>query len=140
MLHCGLDRSKFTYCGIYTTVKHRQLFIRVFLSLHIFYCKLQIHIGLKRINLCSVFVYPLPQILKNTLKCVILSAHKQPCHYHNSHFNSNSIFAGTYELDLQGPVFTHEPPHKVEFSNSTGGHIECSGHGSPEPEVSKSTV
>lgn len=38
-------------------------------------------------------------------------------------------------LDLQGPVFSHEPPHKVEFSNSTGGHIECSGHGSPEPEV-----
>lgn len=46
-------------------------------------------------------------------------------------------FAGTYELDLQGPVFSHEPPHKVEFSNSTGGHIECSGHGSPQPEVSK---
>lgn len=38
-------------------------------------------------------------------------------------------------LDLQGPVFSHEPPHKIEFSNNTGGHIECSGHGSPQPEV-----
>lgn len=42
---------------------------------------------------------------------------------------------GTFELDLQGPVFSHEPPHKVEFSNNTGGHIGCSGHGSPQPEV-----
>lgn len=46
------------------------------------------------------------------------------------------FFAGTFELDLQGPVFSHEPPHKVEFSNNTGGHIGCSGHGSPQPEVS----
>lgn len=44
------------------------------------------------------------------------------------------------QLDLQGPVFSHEPPHKVEFSNSTGGHVECSGHGSPPPEVSKLVV
>lgn len=41
----------------------------------------------------------------------------------------------TIQLDLQGPVFSQEPPHKIEFSNSTGGHIECSGHGSPQPEV-----
>lgn len=44
-------------------------------------------------------------------------------------------FAETMQLDLQGPVFSQEPPHKIEFSNSTGGHIECSGHGSPQPEV-----
>lgn len=43
----------------------------------------------------------------------------------------------TFELDLQGPVFSHEPPHKVEFSNSTGGHVECSGNGSPQAEVSR---
>lgn len=43
--------------------------------------------------------------------------------------------SATIQLDLQGPVFSHEPLHKVEFSNSTGGHIECSGHGSPQPEV-----
>lgn len=39
-------------------------------------------------------------------------------------------------LDLQGPIFLHEPPHRVEFSNNSGGLIECSGHGSPPPEVS----
>uniref|UniRef100_A0A1B0GF86 Ig-like domain-containing protein n=1 Tax=Glossina morsitans morsitans TaxID=37546 RepID=A0A1B0GF86_GLOMM len=38
-------------------------------------------------------------------------------------------------LDLQGPIFLHEPPHRVEFSNNSGGLIECSGHGSPPPEV-----
>lgn len=38
-------------------------------------------------------------------------------------------------LDLQGPIFVHEPPYKVEFSNNTGGHIHCSGHANPFPEV-----
>lgn len=46
---------------------------------------------------------------------------------------SNYIVNG---LDLQGPIFLHEPPHRVEFSNNSGGLIECSGHGSPPPEVS----
>ncbi|XP_031619714.1 Down syndrome cell adhesion molecule-like protein Dscam2 isoform X2 [Contarinia nasturtii] len=49
-------------------------------------------------------------------------------------------FQGIFTLDQQGPIFSHEPPHKVEFSNSTGGHIECSGHGSPQPEVEWSPV
>lgn len=38
-------------------------------------------------------------------------------------------------LDLQGPIFVHEPPYKIEFSNNTGGHIHCSGHANPYPEV-----
>lgn len=38
-------------------------------------------------------------------------------------------------LDLQGPIFLHEPPHKIEFSNNSGGLVECSGHGSPPPEI-----
>lgn len=37
--------------------------------------------------------------------------------------------------DLQGPVFIHEPPHRVEFSNSNGGKVDCTAHGSPPPEV-----
>lgn len=37
--------------------------------------------------------------------------------------------------DLQGPVFIHEPPHRVEFSNSSGGKVDCTAHGSPPPEV-----
>lgn len=39
-------------------------------------------------------------------------------------------------LDLQGPIFVHEPPYRIEFSNNTGGHIHCSGHANPYPEVS----
>lgn len=62
-------------------------------------------------------------------------------HYFSIQLNFFSFwlsFSETFGLDLQGPVFSHEPPHKVEFSNSTGGSIECSGaHGSPQPEVSK---
>lgn len=54
-----------------------------------------------------------------------------------SHFFFVFFSEGTLGLDLQGPVFSHEPPHKNDFSNSTGGHIECSGHGSPQPEVSE---
>lgn len=43
--------------------------------------------------------------------------------------------ADTTSLDLQGPIFVHEPAYKVEFSNNTGGHVHCSGHASPYPEV-----
>lgn len=38
-------------------------------------------------------------------------------------------------LDLQGPIFVHEPAYKVEFSNNTGGLIHCSGRANPYPEV-----
>lgn len=43
----------------------------------------------------------------------------------------------TQPLDLQGPIFLNEPKYKVEFSNNSGGHIDCSGHGNPYPEVSE---
>ncbi|KAG5879290.1 hypothetical protein JTB14_004573 [Gonioctena quinquepunctata] len=38
-------------------------------------------------------------------------------------------------VDLQGPLFIQEPPHRVEFSNSSGGKVDCTAHGSPPPEV-----
>ena len=38
-------------------------------------------------------------------------------------------------LDLKGPLFIQEPPHRVEFSNSSGGRVDCSAHGSPPPEL-----
>ncbi|XP_055679736.1 cell adhesion molecule Dscam2 isoform X1 [Lutzomyia longipalpis] len=47
---------------------------------------------------------------------------------------------GVRLLDLQGPVFLHEPPHRVEFSNNSLTTIECSGSGSPAPEVEWSPV
>lgn len=43
--------------------------------------------------------------------------------------------ADSTSLDLQGPIFVHEPAYKIEFSNNTGGHIHCSGHANPYPEV-----
>ncbi|GFG29265.1 hypothetical protein Cfor_07942 [Coptotermes formosanus] len=38
-------------------------------------------------------------------------------------------------LDLKGPQFVQEPPLRLEFSNSSGGRLECSAHGSPPPEL-----
>ncbi|EDS25709.1 conserved hypothetical protein [Culex quinquefasciatus] len=38
-------------------------------------------------------------------------------------------------LDLQGPLFLSEPQHRIEFSNNSGTHIECTGHGSPPPDI-----
>lgn len=55
-------------------------------------------------------------------------------HYEMKIILENEIDA--VSLDLQGPIFVHEPPYKVEFSNNTGGHIHCSGHANPFPEVS----
>ncbi|XP_050296010.1 cell adhesion molecule Dscam2 isoform X2 [Anthonomus grandis grandis] len=37
--------------------------------------------------------------------------------------------------DLQGPIFVIEPPHRVEFGSQTGGRADCTGHGSPPPEI-----
>uniref|UniRef100_A0A182J542 Ig-like domain-containing protein n=1 Tax=Anopheles atroparvus TaxID=41427 RepID=A0A182J542_ANOAO len=42
---------------------------------------------------------------------------------------------GVILLDLQGPVFLSEPAYKVEFSNNSGGLVDCTGHGSPPPDV-----
>lgn len=42
---------------------------------------------------------------------------------------------GGVSLNSQGPVFIHEPPYKIAFSNVTGGSISCSGSGQPSPEV-----
>jgi len=38
-------------------------------------------------------------------------------------------------LDGQGPLLVLEPPHRLEFSNSTGGRLDCSARGSPKPTV-----
>ncbi|XP_059483764.1 cell adhesion molecule Dscam2 [Neocloeon triangulifer] len=38
-------------------------------------------------------------------------------------------------LEQQGPLFLLEPPSRVEFSNSSGAHIDCSAHGSPPLKV-----
>lgn len=35
----------------------------------------------------------------------------------------------------QGPVFTREPPNRVDFSNTTGAVVECSARGQPPPDI-----
>ncbi|XP_041563869.1 Down syndrome cell adhesion molecule-like protein Dscam2 isoform X11 [Drosophila elegans] len=40
-----------------------------------------------------------------------------------------------FEAHLRGPGFVMEPPGRVEFSNSSGGWLDCSASGSPQPTV-----
>jgi hypothetical protein len=46
------------------------------------------------------------------------------------------LIAGVWGLmDGQGPLLVLEPPPRLEFSNSTGGRLDCSARGSPKPTV-----
>lgn len=38
--------------------------------------------------------------------------------------------------ESRGPQFVVEPPHRLDFSNSSGGRLNCSAHGIPAPRVS----
>lgn len=35
----------------------------------------------------------------------------------------------------RGPAFVMEPPSRLEFSNSSGGWLDCSASGSPQPSI-----
>uniref|UniRef100_A0A1B0B8T7 Ig-like domain-containing protein n=1 Tax=Glossina palpalis gambiensis TaxID=67801 RepID=A0A1B0B8T7_9MUSC len=50
-----------------------------------------------------------------------------------SHFDV--LFAEVFETHLRGPGFVMEPPGRVEFSNSSGGWLDCSASGSPQPTI-----
>lgn len=36
---------------------------------------------------------------------------------------------------MRGPNFVMEPPSKLEFSNSSGGWLDCSATGIPQPTI-----
>lgn len=36
---------------------------------------------------------------------------------------------------MRGPGFVMEPPPRLEFSNSSGGWLDCSASGSPQPTI-----
>lgn len=38
--------------------------------------------------------------------------------------------------ELQGPVFSVEPPHRASFSNTSGLRLDCMATGSPAPRIS----
>lgn len=90
---------------LHDRVSHSHLLHHLFLSLSLF--RLFIHLKLKRDLLVCIGRY---------------------IHIHKTQADSTS-------LDLQGPIFVHEPAYKVEFSNNTGGLLHCSGHANPYPEV-----
>ncbi|XP_069185985.1 cell adhesion molecule Dscam1 isoform X2 [Procambarus clarkii] len=45
------------------------------------------------------------------------------------------VWAGVSVEEGRGPVFLHEPPSRLHFSNTTGALLPCSAHGSPPPRV-----
>lgn len=50
----------------------------------------------------------------------------------------NVVFADAthgFDAHLRGPAFVMEPPSRLEFSNSSGGWLDCSASGSPQPSI-----
>ncbi|XP_025829144.1 Down syndrome cell adhesion molecule-like protein Dscam2 isoform X2 [Agrilus planipennis] len=41
----------------------------------------------------------------------------------------------SFDSHLRGPSFIMEPPTRLEFSNSSGGWLDCSASGSPQPSI-----
>uniref|UniRef100_A0A182YQB5 Ig-like domain-containing protein n=1 Tax=Anopheles stephensi TaxID=30069 RepID=A0A182YQB5_ANOST len=48
--------------------------------------------------------------------------------------NVNELTAA-FDSHLRGPSFVMEPPSRLEFSNSSGGWLDCSASGSPQPSI-----
>lgn len=55
---------------------------------------------------------------------------------HSLSFESNCL-ENTYGFSDhdRGPAFVMEPPSRLEFSNSSGGWLDCSASGSPQPSI-----
>ncbi|XP_022216725.2 Down syndrome cell adhesion molecule-like protein Dscam2 isoform X3 [Drosophila obscura] len=47
----------------------------------------------------------------------------------------DATYSEPFETHLRGPGFVMEPPGRVEFSNSSGGWLDCSASGSPQPTI-----
>ncbi|XP_037907258.1 Down syndrome cell adhesion molecule-like protein Dscam2 isoform X6 [Hermetia illucens] len=45
------------------------------------------------------------------------------------------IYCDVFDAHLRGPGFVMEPPPRLEFSNSSGGWLDCSASGSPQPTI-----
>ncbi|XP_055378995.1 cell adhesion molecule Dscam2 isoform X4 [Condylostylus longicornis] len=54
--------------------------------------------------------------------------------------NAEIIFSEVFEAHLRGPGFVMEPPSRLEFSNSSGGWLDCSASGSPQPTIDWQSV
>jgi len=46
-----------------------------------------------------------------------------------------AVLQPTSPLDAHGPQIVVEPPARVEFSNSSGGRLDCRASGAPTPTV-----
>lgn len=47
----------------------------------------------------------------------------------------NLFSGGNASYEMQGPNFTVEPQSRVEFTNVSGGRVDCTVRGNPEPTV-----
>jgi hypothetical protein len=63
---------------------------------------------------------------------------KNNFHFHppqpQTNSTDNNVVNGFSDHD-RGPQFVMEPPSRLEFSNSSGGWLDCSASGSPQPTI-----
>lgn len=97
-----------------------------------------IHLQINRKSLCMYFMYTFCTVVfsfscyTHTNESITAQMYTHTCFYAMCVILT---YIDAALLDLQGPIFVHEPPYKIEFSNNTGGIIHCSGHANPYPEV-----
>lgn len=54
---------------------------------------------------------------------------------HSPGGQDHALLTPLTHIHQRGPAFVMEPPPRVEFGNSTGGWLDCSASGSPQPTV-----
>lgn len=64
-----------------------------------------------------------------------LMAYSPLSNHHQSTKLIGNVYADTYESHLRGPSFVMEPPSRLDFSNSSGGWLDCSASGTPHPTI-----
>lgn len=50
-------------------------------------------------------------------------------------FIADFVAADIYDSHFRGPSFVMEPPARLDFSNSSGGWLDCSASGIPQPTI-----
>ena len=60
----------------------------------------------------------------------------QPPFGRDIYYLDGGALGNLYESHVRGPNFVMEPPPKLEFSNSSGGWLDCSATGIPQPTIS----
>lgn len=101
-----------------------ELFHIYLCCVYVFYSSLSLSLSL----LCNVLLF------RMCARFCFLSFCK--CHQNWQPKNiTGNVYADIYESHLRGPSFVMEPPSRLDFSNSSGGWLDCSATGTPHPTI-----